>query len=203
VSLEEQITKKDKELSEKEAKIVQLEHENKQLKKLIYGTKSERFKSEEVPAEQGNLFADPQEEQPIVEATEQITYTRKKNSTHKGRNTLPAHLPVREEIIEPEEDTSDMVKIGEQITETLEYTPASLVKLIRIRPKYVRKTESDQLDGQQVIIAPMPSRPINKCIAEPSLLSHMVVSKFIDHLPFYRQIQMFKRDFKWEPKKSY
>jgi len=199
VSLEEQITKKDKELSEKEAKIVQLEHENKQLKKLIYGTKSERFKSEEVPAEQGNLFADPQEEQPIVEATEQITYTRKKNSTHKGRNTLPAHLPVREEIIEPEEDTSDMVKIGEQITETLEYTPASLVKLIRIRPKYVRKTESDQLDGQQVIIAPMPSRPINKCIAEPSLLSHMVVSKFIDHLPFYRQIQMFKRDFKWEP----
>jgi len=95
-----------------------------------------------------------------------------------------------------------MVKIGEQITETLEYTPASLVKLIRIRPKYVRKTESDQLDGQQVIIAPMPSRPINKCIAEPSLLSHMVVSKFIDHLPFYRQIQMFKRDFKWEPAKS-
>jgi len=168
----------------------QLEFENTQLKKLIYGTKSERFKSEEVAAD----------EQVSVEV-EQISYDRKKGKTHKGRNKLPEHLPTREVIIEPEEDTTDMTKIGEQITETLEYTPASLVKVITIRPKYVSKEETEE-NSPQLCIAPLPERAIDKCIAEPSLLTYIIVSKFIDHLPFYRQIQRFKRDFRWEPSKS-
>lgn len=186
-----------------------LRFENDQLKRLIYGSKSERFRSIEVPAEQGNLFSEPPQEQEVVHDTEQITYTRTKKKPHPGRNALPAHLPVREVIIEPEEDVSDMVKIGEEITESLEYTAASLVRLIIIRSKYARKKRDKDENEQeacpqdsQIVIASLPSRPIPKCIAEPSLLAHLVVSKFIDHLPFYRQIQMFKRDFKWEPAKS-
>jgi len=53
-----------------------------------------------------------------------------------------------------------------------------------------------------VLIAELPSRPIDKAIVEACLLAHILVSKFIDHLPFYRQIQMFKRDFGWEPAQS-
>jgi transposase len=86
--------------------------------------------------------------------------------------------PVREITIEPEEDTTGLKKIGTEITETLEYTPASLVKLRTMRPKYAKR------DDGGVIIAELPSRPIDKSIAEPSLLAHILVSKYIDYLPF-------------------
>lgn len=84
-----------------------------------------------------------------------------------------------------------MTRIGEEITETLEYTPASLVKKRTIRPKYARP------DVEGVIITPLPPRPLPKAIAEVSRVAHILVSKFIDHLPFHRQIQRFKRDFDW------
>jgi len=99
-------------------------------------------------------------------------------------------------VIEPEEDTSAMTKIGEERTETLEYTPASLIKKITIRPKYANA------EGQGILVADLPERPIDKGIAEASLLAHILCSKFIDHLPFYRQIQRFKRDYAWEPASS-
>jgi transposase len=199
------IVSKDEQISQLKSQKAQLEFENAQLKRLIYGAKSERYKSEEVPAEQLNLFVSPQEEQEEVkEVVEQITYERKKGSKpHKGRNELPSHLPVKEVIIEPEVDTTNMVKIGEQITETLDYTPASLIKVVTIRPKYVAKEEQvDQTNGATIVIAPAPNRPIDKAIAEAGLLAYIIVCKFVDHLPFYRLIQIFKREFKWEPSKS-
>jgi transposase len=92
-----------------------------------------------------------------------------------------------EEIIEPEGLNEDMVKIGEQITEILEYTPAQFFKRRIIRPKYVNKKT------QQIKIAELPSRPIEKCLAGNSVLTHILVSKYVDHLPLYRQQQIFKR----------
>ena len=183
-------------LAAKDLEIAQLKLEIAQLKKLIYGFKSERFKPQLTPTEQGNLFADPIEQEPVAEITEKITYERKKGSSHKGRNELPAHLPVREVIIEPEEDTTNMTKIGEEISETLEYQAASLVRVITIRPKYAKP------QGEGIVIALPPIRPFDKSIAEASLVSHIIVSKFVDHLPFYRQIQIFRREFRWEPSKS-
>lgn len=53
-----------------------------------------------------------------------------------------------------------------------------------------------------MLIAPLPTRPIDKSIAEASLLAHILVSKYVDHSPFYRQIKRFKRDFAWEPASS-
>jgi len=178
-----------------------LKLENEQLKKWLFGSKKETHKKVEVPAEQGNLFGQEPPSQETEAATESIAYDRKKPSAHKGRKKLPSHLPVEEIIIEPDVDTSDMKKIGEEVTETLDYTPASL-KIIRIRRIKYKKECQDTDEDQQIIIAPLPPRPIKKCIAESSLLSHILVRKFIDHLPFYRQIQAFKRDFNWEPSKS-
>ena len=181
-----------------------LKFENDQLKKLIYSSKKERHASVEVPAEQGNLFNQEPPSEESEAATETITYNRKKASSHKGRNKLPSHLPVQEVIIEPDVDTSDMDKIGEEVTETLDYTPASLRVIRTRRIKYAKKTKASigQDGDQQIFIAPPLQRPINKCIAESSLLAHIIVRKFIDHMPFYRQIQGFKRDFNWEPSKS-
>lgn len=181
--------------------IAMLKNELAELKRLIYGSKSEKHKTTKASLSQGGLFdQEVENKEPIVGSTEQISYTRKKNQNHNGRNALPDHLPEEEVVIEPEEDTTDMEKIGEVVTETLKYTPASLVRLRRIRPKYACKSEDT--GEKEIIIAPLPERPLPKSIAEPSLLSHLIVSKFIDHLPFYRQIQMFKRDFGWEPPKS-
>ena len=176
--------------------IAALQFELAQMRKLIFGSKQERFVSSSA-ANQASLFDLPQTEQSQDEqAIEKISYERRKPKAHPGRHAIPDHLPVEEVIIEPAEDTSGMTKIGEERTETLEYTPASLVKKITIRPKYAKAA------GQGILIAQLPERPIDKGIAEASLLAHILCSKFIDHLPFYRQIQRFKRDYSWEPASS-
>ncbi len=174
-----------------------LKSELDRMKKLIFGSKKERFTSEENPL-QLSLFNTGEETTKEVQVLDKqrITYERKTPKPHPGRNEIPEHLPVQEVVIEPEEDTTGLVKIGEERTETLEYTPASLVKKITIRPKYAKK------DGEGVLIGKLPSRPIEKGIAEASLLAHIIVSKLVDHLPFYRQIEIFKRDFRWEVNSS-
>jgi transposase len=180
---------------------IKLHFELEHLKKLVFGQKRERFVPEQ-DSNQGNLFAtdeiETKQEAPVETKTIQYERKRYKNG-HPGRQALPDHLPVEEIIIEPEEDTTGMKKIGEERTETLTYTRASLVKKVVIRPIYLKENE----DGtEQQVIAPLPSRPIPKGIAEASLLAYILVCKFVDHLPFYRQIQAFQRDFGWAVYKS-
>jgi len=178
------------------SEIASLKHELSQLKKLIYGSKSEKHVSVVSDEQQLNLFAESDTD--MVQTTEpqevkeQITYTRKKNTTkHPGRHPLPDHLPVQEVIIEPDVDTTHMTKVSEVITDTLEYTPASLVIKRIIRPQYAKA------DGQGIMIGQLPDRPIPKAIAEASLLAYIFVFKFVDHQPFYRIIVGFKRDYNW------
>ncbi|MFK7809088.1 MAG: IS66 family transposase [Saprospiraceae bacterium] len=188
---------KDQIIAQKEAENAVLKAELAYLRKMIFGSKSERYKSE-LDVNQLNLFGQQEQVDPSADLEgpkQQISYTRT-NKKHPGRNKLPEHLPVDEVILEPEQSTEGLKQIGSEITETLKYTPASLVLVRTIRPKY------QKVDGQGVLIAPMPKRPIHKCIAEGSLLSHIMVSKFVDHLPFYRQIKRFKRDFDWQVSSS-
>lgn len=156
---------------------------------MLFGSKKERFINED--KNQLTLsFEEFASEEALEDETpvkEKITYERKKTSNHAGRNKLPENLPVVEEIIEPEDLTEDMVKMGEEITEILEYTPAQYFKHRIIRPKYVNKKT------QEIKIAELPSRPIEKCLAGNSVLTHILVSKYVDHLPLYRQQQIFKR----------
>jgi transposase len=190
VSKDEKIAELTHELKVSKQEISYLRQELATLKKLIFGTKSERYKSQG-DDDQLHLFVDEQSEEIKNEPEkESITYIRKKQK-HSGRNKLPDHLPVEEIVIEPDEDTTGLKKIGEEVTETLKYTKASLVKVKTIRPKYEKPNQ------EGVLIAPIPPRAMHKCIADPSLVSHILVSKFVDHLPFYRQIKMFKRDFDW------
>ena len=170
--------------------------QHERLMKLILGFKSERFVPQAPLLNQPTLFDSPEDE-PVSEQNNKVTvsYERKRRK-HNGRNKLPEHLPVEEVTIEPVEDTAGLKKIGEEITETLKYTPASLVKKRTIRPKYAKA------NSEGVLIAPLPERPINKGIAEASLLAHILVNKFVDHLPFYRQIQIFNREYGWEVNKS-
>mgnify|MGYP001368749700 CR=1 FL=1 len=176
--------------------VAYLKHELAQLKRLIFGSKSERFVGSTSP-EQLSLFEEESHEEKVGDQErEKISYERKKRKNHPGRNEIPEHLPVNEVIIEPEADTTGMVKIGEEITETLEYRPSSLIKRRTIRPKYIDKK------SQRIHIGELPLRIIPKSIAEPSLLSYILISKYMDHLPLHRQAKMFERDFGWKVSQS-
>src|SRR5690606_1486691 len=98
-----------------------------------------------------------------------IEYTRtKKASTEKvntGRMKLPADLPREEVILEPDQDVSGLTMIGKEITEELERVPGKLFVRQYIRPKYALA------NGEGVVIADLPSRPIDKGIPGPGLLA--------------------------------
>lgn len=101
---------------------------------------------------------------------------------------LPEHLERREIIVEPEEDTSHCKKIGEEITEELEYEPGRLYVNKIVRPKYARPCNGG------IATAPMIERPLPKAIAGAGLLAQIVIDKYVDHLPLYRQMERFKRE---------
>jgi len=188
------------------AQIAQLKFELQQLKRALFGRKSERFIPEDQNPEQLNLFTgqaadDKLPEQQAEAVTETITYERNKPvaKPHPGRAPIPEHFPIEEVIIEPTEDVEGLTKIGEERTEWVEYTPASLIKKVIIRPKYARP---EAYGDTKILIGTLPSRPIEKSIASASLLAYIIIAKFVDHLPFYRQIQRFKRDYEWTIHKS-
>jgi len=110
------------------------------MRKLIFGSKSERFVETANNTEQLNLFnTDTLSEKPEQAITETVSYQRKKKQgAQKAYRplTFPNHLEIEIQIKEPDVDTSDMKKIGEEVSEYLDYTEASL-KRIRIvrRPK--------------------------------------------------------------------
>ena len=159
-----------------------------QLLRTVFGKKSERF-IPNIP-EQAEL---PLDIIPILEAEtekETITYERKKStgkSNHKGRLPIPDHVERKKKYVQPLEDITGLVKIGEEITEQLDYEPGKLFVNQYIRPKYAKP------NGGGILIAPLPNFIVQRGMAGAGLLAWIVVQKFVDHLPLYRQIEQFKR----------
>ena len=99
---------------------------------------------------------------------------------------LPEHLPVVEEIIEPEPVKTAPEQwrcIGQEVSEQLDYEPARFLRRRIIRKKYVSRTDLDQAP----VIAPLPEKLQERGLAAPGLLAQVVVAKYCDHLPLYRQ----------------
>jgi transposase len=173
---------------EREAENLYLKQELAQLKRMIFGSKSERHIGDD--HSQLNLGLDIEPMGNPEKKTEQIIYTRGKPENKKGsaiRLALPSHLHREEHIIEPEEDITGARKIGEVVTEILEYTPGKFYVEKYVRPKYVLPKE------ERIVIGELPTLPIPRGNAGAGLLAHLLISKFTDHLPFYRQVQQFKR----------
>ena len=103
---------------------------------------------------------------------------------------LPEHLPVVEEVIEPEpvkEAPAEWRCIGQEVSEQLDFEPARFLRRRIIRKKYVHRTELDAVP----VIAPLPERLLDRSLPAPGLLAHILVSKYCDHLPLYRQEQIY------------
>jgi transposase len=153
---------------------------------------------------QGELFSEeetkseaPGKESGEEEIQEVKSYKRRKP----GRKPINPALPRVQEIIDiPEEDKvcgcgEHLTKIGEEVSEKVEITPPKLVIKQTVRPKYAcRHCEGTEDEGKPTVrIAPPPPCMIPRSIASESLLSYVIVHKFEDHLPYYRQEKQFER----------
>ena len=105
---------------------------------------------------------------------------------------LPENLPVVEEVIDPEPVKAAPQSwrcIGEEVSEQLDYEPARFLRRRVIRRKYVHRMELDRAP----LIAPLPERLQDRSLPAPGLLAQVLVAKYCDHLPLYRQEQIFLR----------
>jgi transposase len=112
--------------------------------------------------------------------------------TNPRRIRTPDHLEVVREVIEPElvQAEPDQWKcIGREVSRQLDYQPGKFFWQETVRPKYVRRDQR----ALPPVIAPAPERVADRTLAAPGLLAQLLVSKYCDHLPFYRQEQIFWR----------
>ena len=172
--------------------VKQLQHQVALLQKMVFGPRNERFKLAEVPANQLSLGVSSE---PIAEVKLEKTPVKGHDRSkvkleakkHPGRNPLPSSLRREEIVIEPAEDVSNCVRLEDEVTEVLEVKAAEFYVKRYIRRKYVRK------EGEGIAIAKLPSRAIEKGGPGASVLAMLIIGKFVDHLPIYRQIAIFKR----------
>jgi len=165
-------------------------------RRMIFGRKSEKLTRE---LEQLELRL---EELETTEAQDQATETEQPGSTHtetrRGpsrprRKPLPEDLPREIITYMPEHECcpdcgGQLRQFGEDVSEQLERIPATYKVIRHVRPKFACG------DCDRVVEAPAPSRPIERGLAAPDLLAHVLVSKFADHQPLYRQSEIFARE---------
>ncbi|MFN3792999.1 IS66 family transposase [Massilia sp.] len=167
-----------------------LEHLVREFQQALYGRKAERFD----PDQRELLFEDL--ETAVVEA-ETAVETRPSRSRPKAprRNLgrLPAELPRIEQVIEPESRAcpcgcGEMEKIGEDRSERLDVVPAQFRVIATIRPRYACKT-----CGQGIVQARAPAHLVEGGLPTEGLVAHVLVGKYCDHTPLYRQVGIFGR----------
>jgi transposase len=230
-------------------KVVGLQFQIDQFNRLVFGQTRERFVPAQSP-QQATLFAPVANPSTAPESNDMDALLRenqendtanprpelpkkkgqkagKANPNHHGRNAFPAHLPRVEEILTPEivqAHPTDFTKIGQEVTETLDYIPAKLFVRRRVREKYVAKnpkspkspkntqnpnpnssTNTQNTEGppaypaypayqEGVLIAPLPDRALPKSLAEAGFLAQIAVDKYVDHLPIDRQTKRWDRE---------
>jgi len=181
-------------LAERDEVIAALRKENDLLRqkvdmlsRMVYGSSSEAFNPN-----QPDLFggkADEEAGKGCASFTAEASHEKKGRKERAPR--VPDNLPVEEIIIVPLEVQAEPEAfkcIGEEASEQLDYTPGAFRRVRTVRRKYVRKGVVDA----KPVIAPLPPKLQDGCIAAPGLLANIVVSRYVDHLPFYRQEQIFK-----------
>ena len=189
-SLFKTLTSNADEIRFKQATIDKLTHENAYLKRLKFAAQSERFSAEQRSLLEDALDADLQA---VSDEIEQLTpaQTTPKLKQQPKRQPLPANLPRVEIRHEPDSTTCgcgcQMRRIGEDVAEKLDYVPGVLSVERHIRGKWACAR------CETLIQAPVEAHIIDKGIPTTGLLAQVLVAKFADHLPLYRQEAIFGR----------
>jgi transposase len=163
------------------------------LRRMQFGRRSEKvaWQIEQLQLRLDELEAS-RAEQAIPSAAEQVAATETPRITKPGRRPLPAHLPRQTRQILPAHTAcpdcgGELKHLGEDVSEMLEYVPASFMVIRQVREKLA----CGRCD--KIVQAEAPSRPIARGMAGPGLLAHVLVSKYGDHLPLYRQEEIYER----------
>jgi transposase len=159
----------------------------------LFGSSSEKISPDQLALMFGEDSVVP--ESPEAEAeVEEVVTPRKKRNLKPRSERLPDDLPIEEVVIEPEEVLAEpeaFKRIGEEVLEELDVVPTHFFKRRIIRPKYVRIDDRTQ----PPVVASAPKRIIDNSYASAGLLVSIVLAKYCDHLPLYRQSQIFKSRF--------
>ena len=186
---DEQLAGLEAQLSTRAAEIEHLKLWIPKLRRMQFGRKSEKLdhQIEQLELQLEDLQADDAEAE--REMPEADRAPRKKSV----RRPLPDHLPRDEKVYPPVSAAcpscgGGLRPLGEDVAEQLEYVPASFRVIRHVRPKLACSC------CDAIVQAPAPSRPIERGIVGPGLLAHVLVAKFADHLPLYRQAVIYARD---------
>ncbi|MFI5095271.1 MAG: IS66 family transposase [Candidatus Acidiferrales bacterium] len=196
----EQLLSQTEELLSKEAQLASRDSEIEHLKLLIaklrcmqFGHKSEKLERQ---IEQLELRLDELEAARAEKATPlqpPIAVAPATNAAKSARRPLPEHLPREVRKYPPKQNAcpdcgGELQPLGADVSEILEYVPACFKVIRLVRPKLACAC------CERIVQAEAPSRPIERGIAGPGLLAHVLVSKYCDHLPLYRQSEIYARE---------
>ncbi len=178
----------------------QLEHIVAELRRAHFGRKSERITDDQLALALGELetvAAKAEAEAEKADPKRKAAGTRKRRAS---RDEKLDHLPHEEVVIEPESKTcpccgGELHAIGEDVSKRLDKVPAKVRVIVTRRPKYAcrtcEKTGADEVAG--IIQAPAPARLVEGGLPTEAFVADVVVSKYADHLPLYRQSQILAR----------
>jgi transposase len=181
-----------KTIDEQQRVAARLQQQVEQLLKRLYGPRAERIDPKQlVLFAQELIAAHVPEAAPEEEAPAPAPAAKKGH----GRKALPNDLP-RQRIVHDvaahekicTECGADKKRIGEEMSEQLEYVPASMFVLEHVRPKY-----ACPCCQEHVVVADKPAKVIEKGLPGPGLVAHVITSKYCDHAPLYRQEFMLAR----------
>lgn len=190
-------------LAQTQAALAESEEARRRLETIVSALRHEKFgrKSEKLTAEQYNLpLEDVELAQGVLDAAQEKAAAAMGGRTagvppprQRNRGRLPAHLPRVERVIEPESTLcpcgcGEMAKIGEDISERLDVIPAQFRVLVTRRPRYACRRCSGA-----VVQAHAPEHVVPGGLPTEALIAQVIVSKFGDHVPFYRQAEIYRR----------
>ena len=176
-------------------RIRRLEHLIRELNRVLYGKRSEKLTADERQLAFEDIVAAAAELEEAVKPASPPQPAPSPNRPRAARNIghLPEHLPRIERVIEPESTLcpcgcGEMAKIGEDRSERLDIVPAQLRVIVTVRPRY-----ACGVCERGVVQAPAPARLIEGGLPTEGALAHVLVSKYADHCPLYRQSAIYAR----------
>ncbi len=182
------IARQQAELSDRQKLIARLQAQLAKLRRMHFGRSSERLNTEIAQLE---LALEELEEQDAAKPDAGMASSTEADGLKPARRPLPEHLP-RETVTHPTACIcprcgGELRRLGEDITEVLDYRPAVFRVIRHVRPKFTCRA------CEAISQAPAPSLPIRRGRASAALLAHVLVSKYCDHLPLYRQSEIYSR----------
>ncbi|MCH8854044.1 MAG: IS66 family transposase [Planctomycetes bacterium] len=195
---DEQIEDLVRQNEELDRKTEELRQQIELLQRRLYGPRSERYHPDQLFLD--NLLKEAQSQAlDPLEPSIPVTATLRRKARPHGRMKIPDHIERVDELLDlPDEQKKDpdtgqaLVKLRDEISEKLAWKPGSWYVRRFIRPVYVHPDRQSEKAG--VYVRTMPDSPVEKCKADTSVLALVAVKKYVDHLPLYRQREIFQRE---------